>query len=376
MTLPGISGSLAVMPLTDLLQWAQQARQTGTLLIHGERYTKKILLRQGLIVSSSSDDPTEHLGHFLLSHDRVTEAELKRALETQQRTNVMLGKILVTVGVIEESELKRMLVQKAEETIFGLFLWPDARFEFVAGNLPREIMVPLSLRVEDVLLKGVAWFDELQHIRKEFASSRTILARSAKPLPPEFQGSRSLARRIVELVDGKRCIAEICLQVHASEFTVSKLLYLMHKQGFLQVTELVAASTPTPHRTLTEMIEEARAALKSGRVEQALAILEEAAPLSPHDLALRSLRDEARSEFVRQVTANGLGPDRVPSLLKPLERLTGESLHPEEVFILSRVDGTWDIRSIVSLCPFPEADALLHMKRLQDRGILALSAPS
>ncbi len=226
-----LTGTFSTMCLTDLLQWLQQARKTGTLLVHGERYTKKISVRDGIIDSSSSDDPTEHLGHFLLRHDRITEVDLRRALETQQRTGVVLGRILITVGLIEEVELKRFLVQKAEETIFGLFLWEDARFEFVESDRPREIMVPLSLRVEDVLLKGLAWYDELQHIRKEFASALTVLSRSDRSLPPEFSLARSLARRILDLVDGRRCIADICLAVHASEFTVSKLLYLMSKRG-------------------------------------------------------------------------------------------------------------------------------------------------
>ena len=49
------------MPLTDLLQWIGSARKTGTLAVRGARHTKRIYLKEGRIISSSSDDPTEQL---------------------------------------------------------------------------------------------------------------------------------------------------------------------------------------------------------------------------------------------------------------------------------------------------------------------------
>ena len=370
-----LSGTFNTMSLIDLLQWIQQARKTGALLVHGERYSKRLLIREGCIISSSSDDPTEHLGHFLVRQDRITENDLKKALDTQRKTGIMLGKILITVDLIKEPELKRLLVQKAEETIFGLFLWSDARFEFVDGPLPKEILVPLSLRVEDVLLKGMSWYDELQHIRREFASSLSVMARTDKTLPDEFSGARSLAKRILEMVDGRRCILEICMEVHASEFTVSKLLYLMFKQGYIKVEKNVTVSVSSPRKTFSGLLEEAREHLRNGRPDEALKVSDEAAPLSPHDMALRSLRDEAKAAIVQQLSKDGLDPDRIPVLLRPMEGLTGEALTPEGVFILSRVNGSWDVRAIVNLCPFPEAEALVHLKNLRDRGILSLEKP-
>lgn len=367
-----LSGTFDTMSLPDLLQWIQQAKMTGALVVHGERYSRRLLIHEGTVVSSSSDDPTEHLGHFLLRQDRITEGDLKKALETQQKTGVMLGKILITVGLIQEPELRRLLVQKAEETIFGLFLWPDARFEFVSGPLPKEILVPLSLRIEDVLLKGLAWYDELQHIRREFASALSILVRTGKPMPAEFSGARSLARRILDMVDGRRCIADICMEVHASEFTVSKLLYLMFKQGYIKVERNVAVPVTSPRKTFSGFLDEARDHLRGGRPDEAMKVLAEAAPLSPHDIALRTLRDEAKAAIVQQLSKDGMEPERIPVLLKPLESLTADPLSPEEVFILSRVNGSWDVRSIVNLCPFPEAEALLHLKKLKDCGIVVL----
>ena len=55
-----------------------------------------------------------------------------------------------------------------------------------------------------------------------------------------------------------------------------------------------------------------------------------------------------------------------------LRRITNQQLDPQEGFILSRINGEWDIQSILSICPFREADCLRMMKRLVDRGVIGL----
>jgi hypothetical protein len=364
------------MPLTDLLQWIEQARKTGTILVHGDRYTKKILVRDGRIIASASDDPTDHLGHFLLRQNRITEPQLKKALETQQKTGVMLGKILVTVGLIEEPELYSLLIQKAEETIFGLFLWNDARFEFTEGETPAKIAVPLSLRIEDVLLKGLTWYDEMRNIRETFPTSRSVLRRAGTPLlPADGISPGTLAHRVLSMADGRRSIADICFQVHASEFSVSKLLYLFLKRRYVEIVAEAPAPAVTRRGTFSELLDEARAHLRAGKSEEALRTLEDARRISPTDIALRELTDAAQAAFVDNARLTGLSRERVPVLVKPLESLTGEQLTPQEVFILTRVNGSWNLAAIISLCPFQEAEALMHLKRLSDRGILRLADP-
>ncbi len=39
---------------------------------------------------------------------------------------------------------------------------------------------------------------------------------------------------------------------------------------------------------------------------------------------------------------------------------------------MSRINGTWDLRSIVGISPLPEVDALRIFKRLKERAIIRL----
>ena len=40
--------------------------------------------------------------------------------------------------------------------------------------------------------------------------------------------------------------------------------------------------------------------------------------------------------------------------------------------MLSRINGSWDIQSILSICPFREADCLRMIKKLMERGIVEI----
>lgn len=371
-----LTGTLGTMPLPDLLQFLHHARKTGTLVVHGGRYSKRLVLEEGVIISTSSDDPTDYLGQYLLREGRITESQLRKAMEVQQKSRVMLGKILVMAGAIAENDLTALLVAKAEETIYSLFLLKDARFEFIEGQMVEEIAVRLSLNIEDVLLKGLAWYDELQSFRKEFGTSRTILSRTGKETPAVFQKGSSLGRRIFDLVDGRRCIADICLESHASEFVVSRILHLMYRNGYVTVHRRVAASAVVSEKSYSEILEEAASFLRVGHPEEAIKMLERARALSPHDIALRELWEKANAAFRQEIARSSVPLDSVPSLTRPLESITDMAISPEEGFILSRVDGSWNVQSIVSLCPFPETEALLHLKSLKDRNLLVLRNPS
>src|SRR5215472_15627095 len=143
------------MALSELLQWLSLGQKTGTLLIEGHGVEKRIYFQTGRINSSSSSDQREYLGHFLVSHGYITEEELKRAMEVQEESKIPLGRILVMINAISETDLLRLLRRKAEESIYDVFLWEDGSFEFIDGEQPDLKMVPLSLDLTGIILEGL-----------------------------------------------------------------------------------------------------------------------------------------------------------------------------------------------------------------------------
>jgi hypothetical protein len=370
----GLTGNLKTMSLPDLLQWAGAGRKTGTLSLKSGPLHKKIYFQEGAIIGSSSDDNREYLGQFMLSEGIITEQQLKDAFDLQAQTKVMLGRILVKKGLVSEAKVGDVLRLKAEETIYSLFLWMEADFEFMENELPPGDQVLISIKVEDVLMEGLRRYDTSKKIRQILPHNGIVLRRSQRPLPPDIS-AKKFPRRIYDLVDGRRTLAQIVLEAHASEYNVCQVLFVMVQKKFLEVVQEESAA-PAPARPPADspqaLMDAAKELIKSGDSEGALVILEKARKSAGKNPEMNALIQVAEEHFIDKAYRHYLPPKKIPVLKKPLETLMSQDLSPEEGFLVSRVNGSWDLRSIISISPLREVDALRAFKKLRERGILDL----
>lgn len=375
-TSSGLQGTLATVTFPDLLQLLSSGRKTGTLTLRNGEHVKRIFFKDGEIISSSSDDPTEYLGQFLLFQGKISEEQLKKALEIQEKTGVLIGKILVMVGALAEDDVTRMLVRKAEETIFSLFLWEQGTFAFEDRVLPKQPMIPISLKVQDILLEGVKAVDDLQHIRQEFRSARAILRRTSKPALAEALADQ-LTRKIYGRLDGRLSVTDLCLQFRCSELTASKALYQLYQEGYVEVAGAAAvAPAPEPAVSIQALVEKGEALEREGHLGTAIDHFRRALAMAPADARLRARVEESEARFVEKAHKHLLPPHRIPVLRVSLESLVSENLSPREGFLVTRINGTWDLKSIISISPLREVDALRCMDRLRRRGIIELIEPA
>jgi hypothetical protein len=64
----------------------------------------------------------------------------------------------------------------------------------------------------------------------------------------------------------------------------------------------------------------------------------------------------------------------VPSLAVSLDQLTSVKISPHEGFMLTRINGTYDIQSILKITPIPQLDALLVFWKLKKSNYIKLAA--
>ena len=64
--------------------------------------------------------------------------------------------------------------------------------------------------------------------------------------------------------------------------------------------------------------------------------------------------------------------EKVPTLRLTAVALAQRQFDPQEGFVLSRINGEWDVRSILKLCPMPEDEALAIFVRLVERQVVEL----
>src|SRR5260370_35950813 len=90
-----LKGDLKTMALPDILQWIEVGQKTGTLQVERRSIKKRIIVRDGLIFSSWSNDPRESLGQFLIRLRLVSGEQLVNALLAQEGKGALRGHLTV-----------------------------------------------------------------------------------------------------------------------------------------------------------------------------------------------------------------------------------------------------------------------------------------
>lgn len=367
------------MSVSDLLQFLAAGRKTGTLKLGRGAIVKEIFLEQGLIVGSNSNDPREYLGQVLLHYGKIEETQLQAAMEIQRQSGGKLGEILSSRGFVRPDDVLEVLRTRTLEIIYDLFICDEAQFEFFDNDpLPADL-IRIQVEATAVIMDGIYRVDEWSRYRAVIPSDRTFFE-----LTPGWTQSLNASKEIRQVlfhVEKRMTAAEICYQMHTSLFHACAVLFDLVNQGAIRVageappsaTEVTAdLSALKLPQTVPELLNLARAEMKENNAENALAIIHSALEQEPKNTAAHRLRDEAEKKFVAQVFQNGLSGRAVPRILESLENLEHERLGPREGFLLSRINGESDIESILSICPFREADSLRMIKKLLDSGIIGL----
>jgi hypothetical protein len=375
----GIHGTLNTMSVSDLLQFLAAGRKTGTLKLGRGDIIKQIYLEGGLIVGSHSNDPREYLGQVLLHYGKIEESHLQAAMEIQRQSGGKLGMILSSRGFVSQDDVAEVLRTRTLEIIYDLFIWDEAHFEFFDNEPLPEDLIRISVEATSVVMDGIYRIDEWSRYRAVIPSERTFFA-----LNPGWTQSLNASeeiRQVLYHVEKHLTAAEICYNMHTSLFHACALLFDLVRKDFIKV----AGEAPAPAaeaaadlsarklpKTVPDLLNLARAELKDNNAENALAIIHSALEQEPKNTAAHRLREEAEKKFVTQSFQNGFSPRSVAKILVAPEQLEHERLGPQEGFVLSRINGESDIESILSVCPFREADSLRMIKKLLDNGIIGI----
>jgi hypothetical protein len=372
----GIVGNLRTMQLEELLQWLSQSKKSGTLEIVHAKTEKKIFFKDGLILSSASNRPEEYLGHFLVSHGLISEEHLSRAIELQEKSRTLLGMILVKNGAIAERDLARMLRLKAEESIYDIFSWSEGDFRFLDDVLPESAMVPMRMDVTGIVMEGVQRVDEWRRIRKLIPDERMIPVGivDISTIPGLGPGDR----RIMDHVDDQRTIEEIRETTHSTEFQVSKLLFDQYQAGHVKLVKLRSgggSGDGTAVPTAAVLIEAGRAYMKEGDFDLALRHLRAARALEPDNQDAQQMLTVTEKKIREHIEKAGVTLSCIPQVTATMEQLTSSNLSPQEGFMLTRINGTYDIQSILKITPMPQLDALMLFWKLSQGGYIRILPP-
>jgi hypothetical protein len=363
-----LTGDLSTIVIGDVLSWAAARRKSGTVEIKRRSTRKRLVLRAGRIQSSWSNDPRETLGQALIRERLLDEQQLFEALLEQEKSRLKLGAILVGRGVLGEAELVRILRWKAEEIVYALFLWGDGRFEFQDAAPSDQVdTVNIDLEIAAVVREGTNRAEEWARIREVFPSS----AITFKVTRAAFGADDPVERQVLGLAAAGKTLAAISLETRRSEFETARVLMTLRGRGAVEAAPVLDdGASSDPVGAIDLLLRAGAQSLADKRFDAALEAYERV-------LVLDALNQEAKKGLVALADARRADKllkrvplDRIPTLKMGSVALSQQRFDSHEGFVLSRINGEWDVRSILKLCPMPEDEALGIFLRLLDRKVI------
>ena len=290
-----IEGPLRELGIHDVFQLLDLSKKTGLLRVTSElrQNSGSLFFEDGRVVYAEIHSNPHPLGTMLLRSGRITESDLQRAHDMQQRQDDprRMGEILVAIGAITQRELDRQLRFQIEEVVFEVMSWNEGYFSFEEGrpdHLPAESTGRIP--VEALLMEGARRIDEWSRIEKRIPHLGVIPTLAPAPtggggldlLPPEWE--------VLALIDGRRDVRALAGALGRSDFEVAKTLFGLESAGVIALVE--HGSAPTTQGAMGEvpgLVAQAEEGLRRRDFEPARAAAERALELQPHDASIHLL---------------------------------------------------------------------------------------
>jgi hypothetical protein len=366
-----VRGALSTMAAEDLLEWAARRKLSAPLTFERRGTVRTLVLEDGAVVWASSNRRDEQLGVILARSGFVTERALAESLEARVETGVPLGKVLLMSGAITELDLVDILATKIREAVTDVVTWPEGTFEVLPRTQPQTTGINAQLSLDICLTVARRRTARMEQIMNVLGSDDVTFFVPPDAVPPVPDASQVIDRvRLWTLAGDRRAAGEIAAAFRGERFATFDGLAAMVEAGRLMVDRRQRERT----NSAVELAAGARGRLRQGDRAGALAMAAQALHQDPSDADVRRTFSQVERARVAEIAKQLLSRHRVPRLARELSRqLAAElALTDAEMELAGRVDGRWDLLSLIRSAGVREAEALLAFAHLAEVGVVEL----
>jgi hypothetical protein len=362
-----VRGALETMPAEDVLEWVGRRRLSTPITFERRDIQRSLVVDAGSIVWASSNRREEQLGVILVRSGIVAERALADALEARTETGVPLGKVLLMSGLITEIDLIEILATKIRETITDVLTWTEGQFDVVPRSQPPATGVNAQVPVETCLTLARRRSARMAAIMEMLGSDDVTFHVPPDALPPAREGGQVIdVSRIWALAGDRHPAADIAAAFSGERYATYDALARMVEAGTLTIDRRHRERT----NSAVELAAGARGRLRQGDRAGALAMATQALHQDPSDTEVRKTFAQIERARVAEVAKQLLSRHRVPKRLRAPAPELGLSV--TELELANRIDGRWDLLSLIKSASVREAEALLAFAHLAELGIVEL----
>jgi len=229
------SGELAETPLPEMLATIHRYRVPGVLEAVIGDVSKKVYIVEGDIIFASSTNRAESLGDMLLTAGRLTHEQYRAStlllLDNPRKRH---GQVLVEMGILTEAEMRAAVLEQVQRIVWSLFDVDEGRVTFTLGEERADEVYKLRIPTPRAILHGCKTVADPRRLLARLGSKTTVLGRP--PMPEHLTGFALEVgeEQLLNLVDGKRTLFELCEQGPFSAALNARVLYAFFCLGLVR----------------------------------------------------------------------------------------------------------------------------------------------
>jgi hypothetical protein len=360
-----VRGALSTMSAEDVLEWAAKRKLSAPITFERRGVTRSVVVEEGVVMWASSNRRDEQLGVILVRSGLVAERALADSLEARAETGVPLGKVLLMSGMITEPALVAILTTKIRETITDVVTWTEGSFDIVPRGAVAATGVATPMPMDACLALGRQRYARMADIMAVLGSDDVTFYVPPSAKPPTSSGPIDISR-VWALAGDRHTAADIAAAFSGERFATYDALAEMVATDRLVIDRRHRERT----NSAVELAAGARGRLRAGDRAGAFAMASQALHQDPSDAEVRKTFQQIERARVAEVAKQLLARHRVPKRVR--EPSPEMQLSNAELELASRVDGRWDLLSLVRSANVREAEALLAFSRLAEVGVVEL----
>jgi hypothetical protein len=234
-------GNIRDFGLSDFLYLVDRGYKTGCLHLSRDEEKAILYFEKGKLIYAARHQG-EQLGDLLIRQGKLSPQQLDQARQACNHggNSLTLTQAILNENILSHEDLQQTLQVHTEESVYGLFGWPDGEFRFEQGQKPdpAEPIMPTPLPVENLIMEGVRRIDEWGRIKDRIPSTDMIVrfveqpgekAKGVKLAPEEW--------RVFARINGKDTLADIAQKTSLSEFDVCRIVYGFMTAGLVDVVK-------------------------------------------------------------------------------------------------------------------------------------------
>jgi hypothetical protein len=227
-----LSGRVHDASLPEIFRLLKIGGKTGLLRVTSGRHWGDVYFRDGEVYYASSSANGAPLGERLVRAGELSARDLSRTLAEQRAAEKpkLLGALLREGGLVTEEVLERYVREQIEDSVFIVFGWSDAGFNFILDREPPVDDVLVSLDADYVIMEGCRRVDEWGVIIERLGSLEKV------PHLTAAAGTNQVALKASEwqvicYVDGRRDINTIVEESGLDRWRTAKIIYSLMAAG-------------------------------------------------------------------------------------------------------------------------------------------------